>query len=177
MDQSQGMPTWGNLGNRLNFTRGESRGSSASKHGSLRERTNQINNSYCWIHHSLRLRRVLTFCIVLLPRKKLKSDVPCDSATVKTDNSLRSDSVKTLNMVKNVSDTVETFDSVKTGNLIEQEKHCKLCSCCNSCPVVEKIKIKPVKHASFVNRLCSVPHVENVQSVAPNLPMGGLRKT
>ena len=29
-------------------------------------------------------------------------------------------------MVQNDSDTVETFDSVKTGNLIEHDKHCKL---------------------------------------------------
>ena len=38
---------------------------------------------------------------------------------------------------------------------------------------VEKIKIKSVKHASFVNHLCSVSPVENVHNVAQNLPVGG----
>ena len=38
---------------------------------------------------------------------------------------------------------------------------------------MEKIKIKPVKHAAIVNHLCSVPPVENVHNVAQNLPVGG----
>ena len=40
-------------------------------------------------------------------------------------------------------------------------------------PAVEKIKIKSVKCASFVNHLCSVPPVENVHNVVQSLPVGG----
>ena len=54
-------------------------------------------------------------CIVVVKdiNDKVKS-VLCDSETVKTDNSLKRHTVETLNMVENDSDTVETFDSVKT---------------------------------------------------------------
>ena len=68
--------------------------------------------------------------------------------------------------------------------MIEQERLCKLHSCGNSCSFCAfskasakernrtgKIKIKPVKHVSFVNHLCSVPPVENVHNVAQNLPV------
>ena len=47
----------------------------------------------------------------------VKSVVLCDSETDQTDNSLKSDTVETLNVIQNDFDTVET---VKT------EKHCKL---------------------------------------------------
>ena len=42
------------------------------------------------------------------------------------------------------------------------------------CPAVQEIKINPVKHASFVNHLFSVPPVENVHNVTQYLPMGVL---
>ena len=56
-------------------------------------------------------------------------DVHSGSETVKTDNSLKHVKVENLNMVQNSSDTLETFDSVKTGNLIEHDMHCKLHVC------------------------------------------------
>ena len=71
---------------------------------------------------------------------KVKSVVLCYSETVKTDNSLKNYTVETLNVVQNNSDTVETLGSVKTGNLIEQERHCKLHSCCNSCTYCKGIR-------------------------------------
>ena len=40
-------------------------------------------------------------------------------------------------------------------------------------PTVEKIKIKPVKHASFVNHLCYIRPVGNVHNVAQNILVGG----
>ena len=86
-------------------------------------------------------------------------------------------------MVQNDDDTIETFDSVKTGNLIEHDKHYKLHVCCNSCTYIvfltasAKERSKPVKHASFVNQLSSVPPVENVHNIAQNLPVGDVCKT
>ena len=44
-------------------------------------------------------------------------------------------------------------------------------------PTVEKITIKHVCHASFVNHLCSVPPVKNFHNVAQNLPVGDIVKT
>ena len=64
--------------------------------------------------------------IIIDVNKEVKSVVHSGSDTVKTDNSLKCDTVETLNMVPNDTDTVESFDSVNTGNLIEQDKHCEL---------------------------------------------------
>ena len=118
---------------------------------------------------------------------KVKSVVPLVSETFKTGNLCVSVNVDTLKVMQNDSDTIETTNSVKTSKLTDQERHCKLHSCCNSCtycvflghpqkkgasPAVEKIKTKPVKHASFVNHSYFVPLVENAHSVVQNLPVG-----
>ena len=40
-------------------------------------------------------------------------------------------------------------------------------------PAMNKIRIKPVNHASFVSHLCFAPPVENVHNVALNLTVQG----
>ena len=84
---------------------------------------------------------------------------------------------ETVDVVDNVFEGVKILDSVKTGDLMKHDKHCKLHTCCNSCTYCgfarastkersnsgsNKIRRKPVNHASFVSQLCCVPSVENV---------------
>ena len=106
--------------------------------------------------------------------------------TVKPGNSVLGGNDDTHKVIPDGSDPIEILHLDKSSKLPDQEIHCYLHSCCNSCtycvfslhpqrkgvsPAVEKVKIKPVKHASFVNNLC--PSVENVLNGAQNPPVGG----
>ena len=94
------VPARRSFGDRSNFTRGRSRSSGSSKRG----RTSQINYyGVCW--HCLVLSRMLSVLLIVTLR----------------DLRLIIITVETLNMVQNDFYTVENFDSVKTGNLIEQD--------------------------------------------------------
>ena len=54
--------------------------------------------------------------------KEVNSVVHWGSNTVKTYNFLKSDTVETLSMVQNDSDTVETFESVRLVKIINKVK-------------------------------------------------------
>ena len=47
--------------------------------------------------------------VVNIVNDKVKSVVPCDSETIMIDNSLKNDTLETLNVVQNDSDTIETY--------------------------------------------------------------------
>ena len=68
-------------------------------------------------------------CVTVV-HTKVKIVVPFVSETIKTGNSCDGNNVDTLKVVQNDS---ETTNSIETSKLIDQERHCKLHSCCNSC--------------------------------------------
>ena len=144
--------------------------------GSFRGKNKQNTDNYCWIQYtdtSARLWSVLTLYIIVLSRLLIKK-------------------LRVLFIVVLRKSRLETFESVKIGNMTKHDKHCKLHICYNSCTycilliasakerskhtAVKKIKIKPVKHASFVKHLCAVHPVESVHNVAQNLPVWVIRR-
>ena len=82
------------------------------------------------------------------------------SETVTPGNSEQSDNVDTLRMVTNGFGPIETLNLDNSVKLPDQERHCNLHSCSNSCTYC-------------VFSWASVPPVENVYNVNQNLPVRG----